>query len=114
MEDHRSKTANIKGFYLAHNTLPELNELTHSWPITYCHQFNINEYLCRASESKTMCFDFRYEIWEKFNEHHGSVKLYTAAKAKKTLDCLGWFRAGRRSRAVTNMYKNIYYGHEVL
>jgi hypothetical protein len=29
MGNHRSKTANIRGFYLAHNTLLGLNELTH-------------------------------------------------------------------------------------
>jgi hypothetical protein len=33
MENHRSKTANIRGFYLAHNTLLGLNKLTYSGPI---------------------------------------------------------------------------------
>jgi hypothetical protein len=28
MGNHRSKTANIRGFYLAHNTLLGLNEFT--------------------------------------------------------------------------------------
>jgi hypothetical protein len=35
MDNHRSKTAKIRRFYLAHNTLLGLNELTYSWPITY-------------------------------------------------------------------------------
>jgi hypothetical protein len=30
MDNHRSKTANIRGFYLAHNTLLGLNELKYS------------------------------------------------------------------------------------
>jgi hypothetical protein len=30
MGNHRSKTANIRGFYLAHNTLLGLNELTYT------------------------------------------------------------------------------------
>jgi hypothetical protein len=33
MENHRPKTANIGGFYLAHNTLLGLNELKYSVPI---------------------------------------------------------------------------------
>jgi hypothetical protein len=33
MDNHRSKTANIRGFYLAHNTLLGLNELKYSVPI---------------------------------------------------------------------------------
>jgi hypothetical protein len=37
MDNHRSKTANIWGSYVAHNTLLGLNELTYSWPITYCY-----------------------------------------------------------------------------
>jgi hypothetical protein len=37
MDNHRSQTANIRGFYLAHNTLLGLNELTYSWPIPYCY-----------------------------------------------------------------------------
>jgi hypothetical protein len=32
MDNHHSKTANIKGFYLAHNTLLGLNELKYSLP----------------------------------------------------------------------------------
>jgi hypothetical protein len=35
MENHRSKTANIWGFHLAHNTLLGPNELKYSWPIKY-------------------------------------------------------------------------------
>jgi hypothetical protein len=30
MDNHRSKTAKIKGFYLAHNTLLGLNKVTNS------------------------------------------------------------------------------------
>jgi hypothetical protein len=33
MDNHRSKTAYIRGFYLAHNTLLGLNELKYSLPI---------------------------------------------------------------------------------
>jgi hypothetical protein len=33
MDNHRSKTANISGFYLAHNTLFGLNELKYFMPI---------------------------------------------------------------------------------
>jgi hypothetical protein len=33
MDNHRSKTANIRGFYVAHNTLFGLNELKYSVPI---------------------------------------------------------------------------------
>jgi hypothetical protein len=33
MDNHRSKTAKIRGFYLAHNTLLGLNELKYSLPI---------------------------------------------------------------------------------
>jgi hypothetical protein len=33
MDNYRSKTANIGGFYLAHNTLVGLNELKYSLPI---------------------------------------------------------------------------------
>jgi hypothetical protein len=33
MDNHRSKTAKIREFYLAHNTLLGLNELTYSVPI---------------------------------------------------------------------------------
>jgi hypothetical protein len=33
MDNHLSKTANIRGFYLAHNTLLGLNELKYSVPI---------------------------------------------------------------------------------
>jgi hypothetical protein len=33
MDNHRPKTANIRGFYLAHNTLLGLNELKYSVPI---------------------------------------------------------------------------------
>jgi hypothetical protein len=33
MDNHRSKTANIRGFYLARNTLLGLNELQYSVPI---------------------------------------------------------------------------------
>jgi hypothetical protein len=32
MENHRAKTAKIRGFYLAHNTLLGLNELKYSLP----------------------------------------------------------------------------------
>jgi hypothetical protein len=32
MDNHRSKTANIRGFYLAHNTLLGLNKLKYSLP----------------------------------------------------------------------------------
>jgi hypothetical protein len=32
MGNHRSKTANIRGFYPAHNTLLGLNELKYSLP----------------------------------------------------------------------------------
>jgi hypothetical protein len=32
MDNHRSKTANIKGFYLAHNSLLGLNKLKYSLP----------------------------------------------------------------------------------
>jgi hypothetical protein len=32
MDNHRSKTAKIRGFYLAHNTLLGLNELKYSLP----------------------------------------------------------------------------------
>ena len=35
MGNHRSKTAKIRGFHLARNTLLGLNELTYSFPITY-------------------------------------------------------------------------------
>jgi hypothetical protein len=42
MDNHRSKTAKIRGFYLAHNTLLGLNELTYSRPITHCYQFHSN------------------------------------------------------------------------
>jgi hypothetical protein len=45
MDNHRPKTARIKGFHLAHNTLLGLNELTYSWPITYCYEFHSNNYL---------------------------------------------------------------------
>jgi hypothetical protein len=43
-------------------------------------------------------------------------KALHCCKARKTLDCLGWFRASRRSRAVTNMYKTFSMGpgHGVL
>jgi hypothetical protein len=37
MGNHRSKTANSRGFYLAHSTLLGLNELTDTWPITFCY-----------------------------------------------------------------------------
>ena len=33
MDNHRSKTAKIRGYYLAHNTLLGLNELKYSVPI---------------------------------------------------------------------------------
>jgi hypothetical protein len=33
MGNHCSKTANIRGFYLAHNTLLGLNELKYSVPV---------------------------------------------------------------------------------
>jgi hypothetical protein len=33
MDNHRSKTANIRGFYLVHNTLLGLNEVKYSEPI---------------------------------------------------------------------------------
>jgi hypothetical protein len=33
MDNHRSKTAKIRGFYLAHNTLLGLNELKYSVPV---------------------------------------------------------------------------------
>ena len=33
MDNHRSKPAKIRGFYLAHNTLLGLNELKYSVPI---------------------------------------------------------------------------------
>jgi hypothetical protein len=33
MDNHCSKTAKIRGFYLAHNTLLGLNELKYSEPI---------------------------------------------------------------------------------
>jgi hypothetical protein len=33
MDNHRSKTANIRGLYLAHNTLLGLNELKYSGPM---------------------------------------------------------------------------------
>jgi hypothetical protein len=33
MDNHRSKTAKLRGFYLAHNTLLRLNELKYSLPI---------------------------------------------------------------------------------
>jgi hypothetical protein len=33
MGNHRSKTAIIRGYYLAHNTLRGLNELKYSLPI---------------------------------------------------------------------------------
>jgi hypothetical protein len=33
MDNHRSKIANIRGFYLAHNTLLGLNELKYCVPI---------------------------------------------------------------------------------
>jgi hypothetical protein len=33
MDNHRSKTAKFRGFYLAHNTLLGLNELKYSVPI---------------------------------------------------------------------------------
>jgi hypothetical protein len=52
MENHARKTANIAVFYLAHNTLLGLNELTYSRPITYCLYFHSNNYLCRAPEKK--------------------------------------------------------------
>jgi hypothetical protein len=47
MGNHRSKTANIWGFYLAHNTLLGLTELKHSLPIVYkcfcsCMSFLLN------------------------------------------------------------------------
>ena len=32
MDNHRPKTAKIRGFYLAHNTLLGLNELKYSLP----------------------------------------------------------------------------------
>jgi hypothetical protein len=32
MDNHRSKTTKIRGFYIAHNTLLGLNELTYSVP----------------------------------------------------------------------------------
>jgi hypothetical protein len=83
MVNHRSKPANIRRFYLAHNTLLGLNELTYSWPMTYCHWFHINNYLCRASKSKRRCCNLSYEIWKKSNEHHGSVKLYTVVRLGK-------------------------------
>ena len=35
MGNHRSKTAKIRGFHLARNTLLGLNELTYSLSITY-------------------------------------------------------------------------------
>jgi hypothetical protein len=35
MGNHHSKTANVRGFYLAHNTLLGENDLTYSYPITY-------------------------------------------------------------------------------
>jgi hypothetical protein len=46
MDNHRSKTAKIREFYLAQNTLLGLNELTDSWPIRYCHEFHNSNYLC--------------------------------------------------------------------
>ena len=39
MGNHRSKTAKIRGFHLARNTLLGLNELTYSLLITYMFLF---------------------------------------------------------------------------
>jgi hypothetical protein len=39
MGNHRSKTANMRGLYLALNTLLGLNELNYSLPITYMFLF---------------------------------------------------------------------------
>jgi hypothetical protein len=40
MGNHRSKTANIRGFYLAQNTLLGLNELTYSYSPSPLHIAN--------------------------------------------------------------------------
>jgi hypothetical protein len=39
MGNHRSKTANIRGFYLTHNTQLGLNKSMHSLPIVYMFLF---------------------------------------------------------------------------
>jgi hypothetical protein len=41
MGNHHSKIANIRGFYLAHNMLLGLNELTYSLPILYMFLFTL-------------------------------------------------------------------------
>ena len=42
MGNHRSKTAKIRGFHLARNTLLGLNELTYSLIITYRYFYCIH------------------------------------------------------------------------
>jgi hypothetical protein len=34
-------------------------------------------------ESNKSCCNFRREIYENFNEHHGSVKLFTVVRLEK-------------------------------
>ena len=50
MGNHRSKTAKIRGFHLARNTLLGLNELTYSLIITYCYS-TVFTGLCWAYKS---------------------------------------------------------------
>jgi hypothetical protein len=44
MGNHRSTTANIRGLYLAHNTLLGLNELKYSLPIVNVFVHVIHSY----------------------------------------------------------------------
>ena len=57
MGNHRSKTAKIRGFHLARNTLLGLNELTYSLTITYCYSTG----LCWAYKSDRISCYKRHE-----------------------------------------------------
>jgi hypothetical protein len=53
MDNHRSKAAKIRGFYLAHNTLRGLNELMYSLPTVNVIVHISNSYLTSTSSEPT-------------------------------------------------------------
>jgi hypothetical protein len=53
MDNHRSKTAKIRGFYLTHNTLLGLNELKYSLPTGNVFVHISNSYSTSASSEPT-------------------------------------------------------------
>ena len=75
MGNHRSKTAKIRGFHLALNTLLGLNEVTYSLPITY-HYSTVFTGLCWVSKSDRI----------SCNKGHECVPQWTDWAAVQILD----------------------------